>query len=142
MSNYSAGIADPYWYEWSIGLLYALDMLNPDNNIKHIILQANNMQGLDDVIIEYNNGEAKCIQVKHTRINNSLTFSDLVYPSGKNKSLLYKLSSDWKNSGYKNCEAILFTNRTIGERKSTSQNDKYVIPPLNEFINQINKKNN
>ena len=32
--NYSAetkpGMADPYWYEWSVGQQYIIDMLNPD----------------------------------------------------------------------------------------------------------------
>ena len=38
--NTSAGIGDPYWYEWSAGLLYALDMLNPDNNVLFIMKRA------------------------------------------------------------------------------------------------------
>lgn len=29
------GMGDPYWYEWSVGQKYIIDMLNPDNEIKH-----------------------------------------------------------------------------------------------------------
>ncbi|MGR5959351.1 hypothetical protein ACT7DM_06005 [Bacillus cereus] len=36
ISNPTSGIADPYWYEWAVGLNYAIDMLNPDNNIESI----------------------------------------------------------------------------------------------------------
>lgn len=35
------GMGDPYWYEWSVGQQYIIDMLNPDNNIKCVELQAN-----------------------------------------------------------------------------------------------------
>jgi hypothetical protein len=54
MANLKAGIGDPYWYEWSVGLLYSLDMLNPDNDIRHVILQESHLQGLDDVVVVYN----------------------------------------------------------------------------------------
>lgn len=33
------GMGDPYWYEWSVGQKYIIDMLNPDNEIKHVELQ-------------------------------------------------------------------------------------------------------
>ncbi len=46
--NPTAGVGDPYWYEWSVGLLYTLDMLIPGKNIKHVILQCAAMQGLDE----------------------------------------------------------------------------------------------
>ena len=58
--NYSAetkpGMADPYWYEWSVGQQYIIDMLNPDNRIKCVELQANVKLGLDDVVVTYENG--------------------------------------------------------------------------------------
>jgi len=38
-NNLTAGIADPYWYEWSVGLLYVVDLLTPDSNIKSVIFQ-------------------------------------------------------------------------------------------------------
>ena len=30
------GMGDPYWYEWSVGQQYIIDMLNSDNNIKFV----------------------------------------------------------------------------------------------------------
>ena len=39
--NPSASTRDPYWYEWSIGLYYALDMMDPDSEVKHIQVQQN-----------------------------------------------------------------------------------------------------
>lgn len=80
--NYSEktkpGMGDPYWYEWSVGQQYIIDMLNPDNNIKCVELQADIGLGLDDVVVTYEDGEKLFIQVKHTRADNTLTFGDLV----------------------------------------------------------------
>ena len=59
------GMGDPYWYEWSVGQQYIIDMLNPDNNIKCVELQANVKLGLDDVVVTYESGEKLFIQVKH-----------------------------------------------------------------------------
>lgn len=142
-NNNMAGIADPYWYEWSVGLLYALDMLNPDNNIRHVILQSKDMQGLDDIVIEYRNGSAHCIQIKHTREGNTLTFSDMILKSDGKKSLLDSMCRDWKNSfklGYLRCRAVLFTNRKAGIRNSSKVEDndnKYLRPALKIFIKHI-----
>ena len=91
--NYSEktkpGMGDPYWYEWSVGQQYIIDMLNPDNNIKCVELQADIELGLDDVVVTYVNGEKLFIQVKHTRVDDTLTFGDLV--SIENKSMfVYK----------------------------------------------------
>jgi len=36
-SNLTAGIGDAFWYEGVVGLSYALDMLFPEKNIKHLI---------------------------------------------------------------------------------------------------------
>ena len=34
MNNLTAGTGDPYWYEWSVGLLYMVKMINSDSGIK------------------------------------------------------------------------------------------------------------
>ena len=47
------GIGDPYWYEWSVGEQQILNMLNEDNNINYVELQANTGLGLDDVVVTY-----------------------------------------------------------------------------------------
>lgn len=130
--NQTAGIGDPYWYEWSVGLLYTLDMLIPEKNVKHVILQCVTMQGLDDVVIVHENSQAECIQIKHTRESNSFTFSNAI-------SLLKGMITDWNNAksqGYSHRSAILFTNRSIGIQKSTS-NDGAKLPSLNEFWSSL-----
>lgn len=137
INNLSAGIADPYWYEWSVGLLYALDMIT-DNNIQHVVLQANHLQGLDDVVIVYNDRRADCIQIKHTRENDSLTFSDLIYKTSKKPSLLNTFCKDWGNArnSYKTSKAILFSNRNIGVKKSFVKDENGVSherPILEKF---------
>lgn len=93
MCNLTAGTGDPYWYEWSVGLLYAVKMLNPDNQIKNVILQSDESQSLDDVVVTYENGTKEYIQVKHTRINDKLSFSNMIEGEPK-KSYLYKYSSE------------------------------------------------
>lgn len=143
ITNTTAGMADPYWYEWSVGLLYALDMLIQDNNIKHVVFQTRKLQGLDDVVIHYNNDETDCIQIKHTRENASLTFSDMIQRSDESDSYVRHFCSDWKRAqklGVKSCKAVLFTNRNIGSRKYTvndSDGGQYERPPLEKFWSHI-----
>lgn len=135
--NPTAGIGDPYWYEWSVGLLYTLDMLILENNIKHVILQCSSMQGLDDVVVVYEDDQVECIQIKHTRVSDTLTFSNAL-------ALLKSMIGDWNNAksqGYTHCSAILFTNRTIGTQKSTSK-DGIKLPSLDEFWDSLQGQSN
>lgn len=135
--NPTAGIGDPYWYEWSVGLLYTLDMLIPGKNIKHVILQCAAMQGLDDVVVVHENNQAECIQIKHTRESDTFTFSDAI-------DLLKSMIGDWDNAksqGYSPCSAILFTNRSIGTHKSTS-NDGIKLPSLDKFWSSLKDQSN
>lgn len=74
MNNLTAGTGTPYWYEWSVGLLYVVKMLNPDNQIKNVVLQSDESQSLDDVVITYENGMKDFIQVKHTREDDKFHF--------------------------------------------------------------------
>lgn len=153
-NNLTAGIADPYWYEWSVGLLNALDLLIPDTDIKSIVLQASKLQGLDDVVVNYLSGAAHCIQIKHTRENDSLTFSDMISKKDdkegkedKKGSYLHQFSSDWKKASkeYKKCNAVLFTNRSIGVRKynvKDSGSETYERPALEKFWPYIKEKIN
>lgn len=91
-----AGYADPYWYEWYVGLLYIIDMLNSDNEIEYVELQADVSLGLDDVVVTYKNGGKLFIQVKNTRVEDTITFGDLVTPESSNGiSLLYELAHGW-----------------------------------------------
>jgi hypothetical protein len=144
-NNYTAGMGDPYWYEWSVGLLHVLDMLT-NCNIKHIILQANHMQGLDDILRVYNDDSADCIQIKHTRIGDTLTFSNLISKTSTKPSLLRAFSKDWKKAKddmYTSCNPILFSNRAISTRKFTVRKEEavqYEIPPLEDFWEWLKKE--
>ena len=132
------GMGDPYWYEWSVGLKYIIDMLNTDNGIEYVELQANVPLGLDDVVVTYNSGEKLFVQVKHTRVEDTLTFGDLVSPEGgAKKSLLSVLAQSWDkvNGKYEHSKVMLFTNRTAGERAvKTRARHPVHRPALSEFV--------
>ena len=53
MNNLTAGTGTPYWYEWSVGLLYVVKMLNPDNQIKNVVLQSDESQNIPEKTIKY-----------------------------------------------------------------------------------------
>ena len=118
-ANTKPGMGDPYWYEWSVGLQYIIDMLNPDSEINYVELQADVPLGLDDVVVTYENGEKLFVQVKHTRANDTLTFGDLVSSSSENgQSILQELASGWnkEKDKYTRSSVLLFTNRLAGNR--------------------------
>ena len=145
MSNPTAGIGDPYWYEWSIGLLYIVDMLNPDNEIKSVTLQSTSVQGLDDVVINYSNGVTRCIQIKHSRVGDTLTFGDLVSKTDEKEPLLKSLATAWKEAKEKwqQCEPVLFTNRLAGTRSSTvksEDDEKHKRPALSTFWEHLQQE--
>ena len=139
MDNYSAGLGDPYWYEWSVGLLYAVKMLNPDNRIANVVLQSNESHSLDDVVVTYEDGTIEYIQVKNTREEDTLTFSDMIKVASDEKnekrSYLEKFSTEWKELSLNKseiCKVILFSNREFGKRKYTPKNG-WERPPLKDF---------
>jgi hypothetical protein len=136
----SAGIGDPYWYEWSLGLRYVIAMLRPDSGICSVTLQQTGSKGLDDVVVRMTSGDIRLIQVKHTREGNSLTFGDLV-TAGEvgGVPLLSLLANNWKREQEQteaSCRAMLLTNRGAGERRATVQRHGLSIerPPLSEFL--------
>ena len=98
--NLLAGIADAYWYEWYVGLERVLDLLNSDADVAGVTLQASQQQGLDDVVVRYNDKKLECIQVKHTRKDAALTYTYLFCThteNGKTKSAYIKeYTDDWK----------------------------------------------
>ena len=47
MRNSAAGLGDPYWYEWSVGLDYVVQMLDAESNIASVTLQQTGQKGLD-----------------------------------------------------------------------------------------------
>jgi len=143
MSNPSAGIGDPYWYEWSVGLTHIIELLNPDSDIETVTLQSSRYQGLDDIIVDLRSGGRRCIQIKHTRVGNTLTFGSLLSvdeESETDQPLLGYLASAWKEavSDGRPCTAELYTNRSAGRRASRTRGDAPVArPPLSEFWPRI-----
>lgn len=138
------GMGDPYWYEWSVGEQQIINMLNRDNNIEFVELQANVGLGLDDVVVTYSDGKVLCIQVKHTRAGDTLTFADLVYSEKKtSKSLLAELADSWQEESSRYTEVIpqIFTNRRKGQiNSSTKGENKFVRPALDVFWTRLNEK--
>ncbi|RHO74705.1 hypothetical protein DW062_12315 [Clostridium sp. AF43-10] len=90
---YNSGIGTPYWFEWEIGILECLNMLQ-DTSIESVILQSTDFQALDDVVVNYSDKSILNIQVKHTDEDANFTYSFLA--SGK-KPLLNELALEWKN---------------------------------------------
>lgn len=142
-------MGDPYWYEWSVGQQYIIDMLNPDNNIKCVELQANVKLGLDDVVVTYENGEKLFVQVKHTRTDDTLTFGDLVSVDDTSKydshkySLLGELAESWiaEKNNYQKTRVCLFTNRKPGKKVSfAGKENRIKRPALKLFLEELNYK--
>ena len=137
------GMADPYWYEWSVGQLYIVDMLNPDSHIQYVELQKDVQLGLDDVVVTYDDGTTRFIQVKHTRAEDTLTFGDLVSTKETKSSLLGELASSWgkEKDNYIKSEVYIFTNRRAGDRAaSAGTNNSIKRPPLTKFYKELQKK--
>lgn len=145
--NLLAGIADAYWYEWYVGLERVLDLLNPDADVAGVTLQASQQQGLDDVVVRYNDKKLECIQVKHTRKDAALTYTYLFCThteNGKTKSAYIKeYTDDWKRvkDTYKRCIPIIYTNRKIGNKSYTpAKGNGYKRPSLKEFWNALKEE--
>ena len=113
---YNSGIGSPYWFEWDIGVLECLNMLQ-DTSIESIVFQSTDFQVLDDVVINYSDKSIVNIQVKHTDANGNFTYSFLA--SGK-KPLLNELAFEWKNNKNNYCikQIQIVTNRKWGMRMS------------------------
>lgn len=139
-SNPSAGLGDPYWYEWSVGLEYVLDLLDPAKNVVTVTLQKSGHKGLDDVVVVFADGTSRFIQVKHTRAVDSLTFGDLVTCGKDEDSLLKHMAAGWVAAGQP-AEVHLFTNRQAGTQKYTPQEaDSITRPPLVDFTKWLDSE--
>jgi hypothetical protein len=134
MSNETAGRGDPYWYEWFVGLLEVVEMLDPSSDVTSVAFQARGVKGWDDVVVTLRNDRRRCYQVKHTREQNNLTFGDLVAADSKGESLLGNLFSAWREANLNDgrTECVLYTNREAGLRGYTMEGGSY-RPPLLQF---------
>ena len=106
----NAGIGTPYWYEWEIGIIECLHMMT-DASIESVTLQSSKFQSLDDVVINYADGSIANIQVKHTDVNKSLTYSVL-----ESDEMLKSWASEWNKvkTNYKIRTLSIVTNRKWG----------------------------
>ncbi len=119
------GIGDPYWYEWYVGLGHVIKMLNPDSGISCVIFQHNDYNTIDDVVVEYTDGNRQlCYQVKHqieTSSPNNLTFGKMLTATEDDKKCLFEAMFDgWKDAKKAgiSISPVLFTNRKVTGRKS------------------------
>lgn len=112
-------------------------MLSPDSGIAAVTLQRSGTKGLDDVVVHFDSGDTHFIQVKHTRVEDSLTFGDLVTSSNSEASLLRQIAECWNaeaTASKGQCEAYLVTNRNAGARVNTSKKNSRVRPPLDKLL--------
>jgi len=133
----SPGLRDPYWYEDTLGELFAVEMLDPSSGIESVTLQEPGLTGVDDIVVRYRDGRVACYQVKHTRSADNLTFADLLKPKDSGPSLLRQFVTGWQQQvdAEVACETHLYTNRAAGERVATVElNGRSLrLPPLADF---------
>jgi hypothetical protein len=117
----SPGLHDPYWYEDTLGELFAVEMLDPSSGIESVTLQQPGLVGIDDIVVRYRDGKVACYQVKHTRSDDNLTFADLLKSKEGRPSLLRQFATGWQQQTAAGvaCETHLYTNRPAGERATT-----------------------
>lgn len=136
--NINAGIGDPYFYEWTVGLEKTISLMIPEKKLKSVTIQSTSAGSLDDVVCEYLD-IIEYIQVKHTRNDTPLGFSFLISSSKDGISLLNKIAKSWnklRNSN-KKVQAVLLTNkRLVDNTTSISRGDSNVqLPKMSEFWN-------
>lgn len=149
----SSGIADPYWYEWYVGLEQVIRMLNSDNNISCVIFQKGDYSTIDDIVVKYCNGRQEyCYQVKHeieTSSRRNLTFNRLLTKDQDRESagisLVDSLAIGWdqasRNTGNE-IIPVLYTNRGLGSNRTqrTFNGTSYTALPLGTFFIEIKQK--
>lgn len=133
VSNPSAGSAEPYWFEWKIGLLKLIELLDEDSEVLEVAFQLYGAKGWDDVGVHLKDGRTQLFQIKHSRVDARLTFGDIVSESEGESSLLNVLANAWKNEkkARGSIECILITNREAGINWYQDR------PPLEEFFNKV-----
>lgn len=134
MNISTAGRGDPYWYEWTVGLLSVVELLDSEGGIDSVTFQAAGIKGWDDVVVRYADRRQSFYQVKHSRVGDSLTFGDLVGSSGTDPSLLASLFTAWREmtASARPTTLVLFTNRDAGSRSWTSPTGAF-RPALIDF---------
>lgn len=149
---FTPGSGDPYFYEWYVGLSYVIEMLNPDSEINSVTFQHPVYDSVDDVVVEYSNGEKQlCFQIKHEKFTSNpinLTFGKLIEKDNSKPdkaSLIASIFTGWENavssSGIE-IIPILFTNRTAGTRRTnrTYSGKKYKAYSVHAFFSKLKKE--
>ncbi len=139
------GIGDPYWYEWYVGLEQVINMLDPDTNIMSVTFQHSVYDTIDDVVVEYVDGNTEvCYQVKHeisTSNNNNLTFGKLLESKDGKPCLIKALFKGWKKAKDegKLIKPVLYTNRKSLDRRAGRkfEEQSYSAYPISEFLELI-----
>ena len=146
------GSGDPYFYEWYVGLSNVIEMLNPDSGIKSVTFQHSVYDTVDDVVVEYTNGNKQlCYQIKHEKLTSNstnLTFGKLIEKdsSKSNKaSLIASIFSGWGSAvGSSGLEIIpiLYTNRTAGTNRyeRSFSGEKYRAYPIHDFFSKLKEE--
>ena len=60
MTIFQPGAADPYWYEWFVGLDKLISLIDPSTNIDSVTFQHSNLEGIDDVVVRFTDETPPC----------------------------------------------------------------------------------
>ena len=146
------GAGDAILYEWYVGLENVIKMLNPDSGIRCVIFQHDEYDTVDDVVVEYTDGNVQmCYQVKHnieTAETKSLTFGSMLEVSTRQKNpenrkcLFEALFQGWKKACATSgllIKPILFSNRIIHNHRARRHYDgkPYSAYPIDQFVSKI-----
>lgn len=146
------GAGDAILYEWYVGLENVIKMLNPDSGIRCVIFQHDEYDTVDDVVVEYTDGNVQmCYQVKHnieTAESKSLTFGSMLEVSTRQKNpenrkcLFEALFQGWKKACATSgllIKPILFSNRIIHNHRAGRHYDgkPYSAYPIDQFVSKI-----
>ncbi|MCW0221149.1 MAG: hypothetical protein OJI67_22660, partial [Prosthecobacter sp.] len=132
----NAGSAEPSWFEWLHGLVHVVELLDPDSTTKSVAFQLTGVKGWDDVGVRYEDGTVELMQMKHSRVGDPLTFSDLVSCGAGEKSLLGSLAQSWSKIriDWPSLKCVLVTNRLPGNNWHQHR------PPLQTFLDALQRK--
>lgn len=140
------GIANPYWYEWYVGLKYIIQMLNPDSGISSVTFQHGSYDTIDDVVVEFfDNNKQQCFQVKHeisSATSNNLTFGKMLESVNGKKCLFEAMLLGWSNaskSSTSSIKPILYTNRKVTNRRAgrSVNGIHYSAYPIDQFVSKM-----
>lgn len=146
------GAGDAILYEWYVGLENVIKMLSPDSGIRCVIFQHDEYNTVDDVVVEYTDGNVQmCYQVKHnieTAETKSLTFGSMLEVSTRQKSpenrkcLFEALFKGWKQACATSgllIKPILFSNRKIHDHRAGRHYDgkSYSAYPIDQFVSKM-----